>query len=84
MNAERWRLAIALLVSLLIHALVLSLTFGDEALGLPGLALPWTERRGEAPDLQVVLAPNRVDEASTATPVPSAPPSEQAPQPGAA
>jgi len=84
MNAERWRLAIALLVSLLIHALVLSLTFGDEALGLPGLALPWTERRGEAPDLQVVLAPNRVDEASTANPVPSAPPSEQAPQPGAA
>lgn len=45
----------ALLVSLLVHALLLSLSFGGEGLGLPGLALPWQARRAEVPDLRVVL-----------------------------
>ena len=50
----------ALLVSLLAHALLLSLTFGGDGLGLPGLALPWQARRAAVPELRVVLvAPDR-------------------------
>ncbi|HPP82791.1 MAG TPA: hypothetical protein PLZ50_04405, partial [Rubrivivax sp.] len=85
---ERGRLAAALLLSLLVHALVLSLAFGVEGLGLPGLALPWRERRVEVPDLQVVLVeaaapaaapspapavPSRVDRASQARTAGAAP-----------
>ena len=54
---EHRQLAFALLISLLSHALLLSLTFGGVGLGLPGLALPWGDRRIEAPDLHVVLVP---------------------------
>ena len=50
----------ALLISLLIHALLLSLSFGGPGLGLPGLGLPWRERRFEADDLRVALAPAQV------------------------
>jgi len=57
MNAERKRQALALLLSLLLHALLLSLTFGDQDMGLPGFGFPWRERRIEAPDLRVVLMP---------------------------
>ena len=57
MSAERRRLTFAFLFSLLIHALLLSLTFGGQMLGFPGFAFPWRERRIEVPDLQVVLAP---------------------------
>ena len=57
MHAERRRLTPAFLVSLLIHALLLSLTFGGQGLGLPGFGLPWQERRIEAPDLRIVLMP---------------------------
>lgn len=57
MSAERKRLTLTLLLSLLIHTLLLSLTFGDQGFGLPGFALPWQERRIEAPDLRVVLVP---------------------------
>ena len=35
------RLNISLLLSLLFHALLLSLTFGGQEFGLPGFALPW-------------------------------------------
>ena len=52
---ERSPLAIALVFSLLVHALLLSLSFGGEELGLPGLAFPWRDRRIEVPDLRVVL-----------------------------
>lgn len=47
----------ALLFSLLAHALLVSLTFGGQGFGLPGLSLPWQARRTEAPDLRVVLSP---------------------------
>ena len=60
MTAERRRLTAALLLSLLIHALLLSLTFGGQGLGLPGFGFPWHERRVEVPDLHVVLVPARV------------------------
>jgi hypothetical protein len=64
MGAERRRLTLALLVSLLLHALLLSLTFGGQALGFPGLDFPWRERRIEAPDLHVVLMPAQVSRAA--------------------
>ena len=47
----------SLLLSLLIHGLLLSLTFGGQGLGLPGLGFPWQERRVEVPELRVVLVP---------------------------
>lgn len=48
------RLNRALLGSLLVHGLLLSLSFG-QGVGLPGLELPWQQRRAEAPELRVVL-----------------------------
>ena len=65
-SRERGRRAFALLLSLLIHALLLSLTFGGQGLGLPGFGLPWRERRIEAPDLRVVLVPAQVTAAQPA------------------
>ena len=56
-SSERWRMASSLLLSLLIHGSLLSLTFGVSGLGLPGLRFPWQERRIEAPELRVVLVP---------------------------
>lgn len=52
------RLPPALLVSLLLHGLLLSLIVGGEGQGLPGFGLPWQERRSTVPELQVVLAPS--------------------------
>ena len=66
MSAERKRLTLALLVSLLLHTLVLSLTFGGEELGLPGFGFPWQERRVEAPELRVVLLPAQIAAAADA------------------
>src|SRR5262245_4948056 len=60
MSADSRRLTLALLLSLLFHALLLSLTFGSQGLGLPGLQFPWRERRIEAPDLRAVLVPEPV------------------------
>ena len=51
---ERRRLGGALLVSVLVHALLLGLTFGG-GLGLPGSDWPWRERRTEAPGLRVLI-----------------------------
>ncbi|NRF65467.1 cell envelope integrity protein TolA [Aquincola sp. S2] len=64
-GAERKRLGVALLLSLLIHALLLSLTFGG-GLGLPGLGFPWQERRIEVPELRVVIVPPRIAPAAPA------------------
>jgi TonB family protein len=47
----------ALALSLAFHVLFLSLTFGDEDFGLPGLNFFWKERRIEASTLRVELAP---------------------------
>jgi hypothetical protein len=49
MIPERRRLTLGLLLSLMFHALLLSLTFGGQGHGLPGLGLPWQDRRIEAP-----------------------------------
>jgi hypothetical protein len=54
---DPWRLSTALSLSLLVHALLLSITLGGQTFGLPGLTLPWKERRLGANDLSVLLAP---------------------------
>ena len=60
MSPEHRRLTLALLLSLLIHALLLSLMLGGQGLGLPGFGFLWQERRIEVPDLRVVLVPAQV------------------------
>ncbi|MFT3956081.1 MAG: hypothetical protein QM722_17370 [Piscinibacter sp.] len=68
---EHRPLVLGLLVSLLIHALLLSLRFGGDASGFPGLGMPWRDRRTDVPDLHIVLVdPPR---AAPATPVPQVP-----------
>ena len=62
------RLNISMLLSLLFHALLLSLTFGGQEFGLPGFALPWQERRVEVPDLRIELAPTGGADPSPAIP----------------
>lgn len=57
MHPEHRRLSVGLLLSLSIHALLLSLTFGGQGLGLPGFGLPWQDRRAEVPELRAVLLP---------------------------
>ena len=57
MSLEQRRLTHALLLSLVIHALLLSLTFGGQGRWLPGFGFPWQDRRIEAPDLRVVVVP---------------------------
>ncbi len=76
-NPERRRLTHALLLSLLIHALLLSLAFGGEGFGLPGFSFPWQDRRIEVPDLRVVVIPPRVTAAEPAV-TPVAEPLQQA------
>ena len=66
MSSERWRMASSLLLSLLFHGLLLSLTFGGQGLGLPGLGFPWQERRVEVPELRVVLVPAPITPAEPA------------------
>jgi hypothetical protein len=66
MRPERRRLALALLLSLLIHTLLLSLNSGGQELGFPGFGFPWQDRRVEVPELRVVLAPPRVAAAGPA------------------
>ncbi|MFZ5482905.1 MAG: hypothetical protein ACOZB0_01625, partial [Pseudomonadota bacterium] len=63
------RLRVALLWSLLCHALLLTLTFGSDRLGLPGFILPWQDRRIEVPVVTVLLGQAPVAEVAT----PSAP-----------
>lgn len=58
-KTENQRLALAVVVSVLLHALLLSLVFSGQGLGLPGFGMPWQERRGQTPDVRVVLAPLR-------------------------
>ncbi len=67
MSPEYWRLTPALLLSLLMHALLLTLTFGGQGLW-PGFGLPWQARRIEAPDLRVVVVPAQVTAAESLPP----------------
>jgi outer membrane biosynthesis protein TonB/uncharacterized protein YjbI with pentapeptide repeats len=62
---ERRRLTLALLLSLLIHALLLSLIFGGGG-WLPGFLFPWQDRRIGEPDLRVVVVPAQVPAAAPA------------------
>lgn len=50
------RLTIAVTLSVLAHAFILSLRFGLPGLGLPGLELPWQQRRAQPAALNVVLS----------------------------
>jgi outer membrane biosynthesis protein TonB len=56
-QSDQRRMSTALLIAVLFHALLLSVTFGGQTFGLPGFKLPWKERRLSANDLQVMLAP---------------------------
>ncbi len=78
MSAEHRRLTQALLLSLLIHTLLLSLIFGGQRHWLPGFGFPWQERRIEVPDLRVVVVPAQVTAAEQAV-TPAAEPLQQAP-----
>ncbi|HJV86498.1 MAG TPA: TonB family protein [Noviherbaspirillum sp.] len=49
------RLGIGIAGSLLVHGLILSLQFGVLGLGVPGLDLPWSERRAQPAPLTVRL-----------------------------
>ncbi|MBK9575143.1 MAG: hypothetical protein IPO43_21880 [Rhodoferax sp.] len=69
MIPERRRLTLGLLLSLMFHALLLSLTFGGQGRGLPGLGLPWQDQRIEALELRVMLLPTP---APAVEPVPTA------------
>jgi TolA protein len=60
-SLERKRLTPALLLSLLIHALLLSLVIGGSGQGLPGFGFPWQDRRVEASQLRVVLQPAQAE-----------------------
>jgi len=77
MSLEHRRLTHALLLSLLIHTLLLSLTFGGQGLWLPGFGFPWQDRRIEVPDLRVVIVPAQVTAAEPAV-TPVAEPLQQA------
>jgi hypothetical protein len=71
----------ALVLSLLIHALLLSLAIGGQTFGLPGLQFPWKDKRFGVSDLHILLAqpvataPDPVPaEIPTTLPPPIAPP----------
>ena len=60
----------AVLVSLVLHALVLSLTFDGDGHGLPGFDFPWRDRRIEVPELRVWIDPAPVQPAPPVAPPP--------------
>jgi len=60
MSPEHQRLAFALLLSLLFHAVLLSWIFSGQGLGLPGFGFPWRDQRIEVPEVRVVLVPTDV------------------------
>lgn len=62
------RLTGGLLISLLVHAFILSLQFGLPGVGLPGLEVPWDKRRTETPELSVQIADVVPAAATTASP----------------
>ena len=66
-DSQRRQLGLALLVSMLGHALLLSLAFIDQGLGRPVLGLPWRDLPVETPNLRVVMVPARGITAPAAT-----------------
>lgn len=50
------RVRVALLLSLLAHALLLRIFLGGQSFGLPGLDALWKERRADAADVRIQLA----------------------------
>jgi|GEM_PF-507525 len=62
------RLTGGLMISLLVHAFILSLQFGLPGVGLPGLEVPWDKRRAETPELSVQIADVVPAAATTASP----------------
>lgn len=58
-----------IIISLALHALILSLQFGIPGLDIPSLELPWKERRNAVEALQVQIA----NPAPAAKPAPAAP-----------
>ncbi|MES2107050.1 MAG: TonB C-terminal domain-containing protein [Pseudomonadota bacterium] len=78
----RARLAIGIVLSILVHAFILSLQFGIPGLALPGLELPWEKRRAQAPELTVQLTDvTPPAQQAEPLPVPLPPPSELPPLP---
>lgn len=73
------RLILGVLLSITLHAIVLSLQFGIPGLGLPGIELPWNKRRAElTPELtplivQLQVAPPPASVAIALSATPSAP-----------
>ena len=67
-SPQRQQLGLALLVSLLGHAVLLSLAFSGQGLGRPVLGLPWRDLPVETPNLRVVMVPARGSTAPPATP----------------
>ena len=74
MRDDRRRLTLALLLSLLVHTSLLSLTFGGQGYWRFGVNLPWLDR---VADLRVLLTPSPAAETS----VTASRPVESAPQP---
>ncbi len=74
---EPRRLSAALLLSLLVHALLLSIAVGGQTFGLPGLNFLWKERRLGANELQILLAPAPTEIADAALPEPLPPPAPE-------
>ncbi|MDQ2822558.1 MAG: hypothetical protein M3Y65_19630 [Pseudomonadota bacterium] len=56
MQRKPVRVSTAVAVSLVAHALLLSMAVGGAGFGLPSLTLPWAERRVGADDLRITLA----------------------------
>ena len=73
MGPVRKPVALALLLSLLGHILLLSLIFGGQGLGHPGLGLPWRDRRIEASEPRVVTVSPRITAAALPAPADAEP-----------
>ena len=58
-QSQRRKLWLAVVVSLLAHALLLSLAFSGPGMGTPGLGLNLRDRRVQAPEVRVVMVPPR-------------------------
>jgi len=68
-----YNFSLALLLSLILHALVLMLQFGAPGLGLPWLGWPGDERRADIPALQATLLEPAVVAASPVKTIPVEP-----------